>query len=65
MKTSPPHDSYRSPDIIKRLETFIDFALREAIPSPDDEHVLGVNQVLVNEYHAGQGISVSNLLLDA
>jgi hypothetical protein len=51
-------DSDRSPDIIERIETFL------STSSPEAEHgngkkVLEINQVLINEYQADQGISVS------
>ncbi|CAK9785151.1 hypothetical protein CC85DRAFT_42873 [Cutaneotrichosporon oleaginosum] len=46
------------PDIVERIDAFLD-AAAEA-PSGDakgKDRVLGINQVLVNEYHSGQGIS--------
>jgi hypothetical protein len=49
-----------SPDIIERIESFLDIAsgkTEERMRST--ERSLGINQVLVNEYQPGQGISVS------
>jgi alkylated DNA repair protein alkB family protein 6 len=51
-----------SPDIIERIESFLDIAsgkTEEQMRST--ERSLGINQVLVNEYQPGQGISVSKL----
>ncbi|TXT08690.1 hypothetical protein VHUM_02818 [Vanrija humicola] len=42
------------PDIVTRIDTFLDVAA--AVPD-GGAHALGVNQVLVNEYKPGQGIS--------
>ncbi|GFZ46694.1 hypothetical protein JCM24511_03914 [Saitozyma sp. JCM 24511] len=47
-----------SPDIIERIESFLDIAsgkTEEQMRST--ERSLGINQVLVNEYQPGQGIS--------
>jgi alkylated DNA repair protein alkB family protein 6 len=49
-----------SPNIIERIESFLDIAsgkTEEQMRST--ERSLGINQVLVNEYQPGQGISVS------
>jgi hypothetical protein len=49
-----------SPDIVERIDAFLDAAAEEgANKGKGKERVLGINQVLVNEYHRGQGISVS------
>ncbi|EIW65472.1 hypothetical protein TREMEDRAFT_57997 [Tremella mesenterica DSM 1558] len=48
------------PDIIQRIETFLDRTLGRDDASCSDgttEHMLGINQVLVNEYGPGDGIS--------
>ena len=42
-----------SPDIIERIESFL---------SEDGKKALEINQVLINEYQADQGISVRSLL---
>lgn len=55
-----------SPDIIERIESFLDTASelrpkdqdQDQVSGPEDR-VLDCNQVLVNEYQADQGISVS------
>jgi hypothetical protein len=60
---SPRHEGltrFISPDIIERIESFLDIAsgkTEEQMRST--ERSLGINQVLVNEYQPGQGISVS------
>jgi len=41
---------------VRRIDTFLDAA---ADTLGADGHALGINQVLVNEYKPGQGISVS------
>lgn len=46
-----------SPDIIDRIDRFLDTAI--GFEYDGKGIVLGVNQVLVNEYGPGQGISVS------
>lgn len=46
-----------SPDIIERIESYLDTASSESPPS--GKRPLEINQVLVNEYQADQGISVS------
>ena len=46
----------RSPAIIERIDSFLDVASRQEYTG--EGKVLGINQVLVNEYQAGQGISV-------
>lgn len=43
-----------SPDIIGRIEKF----LAQAVGSDGGSNRPNINQVLVNEYHPGQGISV-------
>jgi len=43
------------PDIIERIESFLDIASGKP---ESDGSTLGINQVLVNEYQADQGISV-------
>lgn len=43
-----------SPDIIERIESFL---------SEDGRKALEINQVLINEYQADQGISVCPFLL--
>ncbi len=48
-----------SPDITERIDSFLDIA--SSLPEGDVKgkgRVLDINQVLVNEYQAGQGISV-------
>ena len=49
-----------SPDISERIESFLEQA-SSAHQANDKvkERMLDINQVLVNEYQAGQGISVS------
>jgi hypothetical protein len=44
-----------SPDIIERIESFL---------SEDGRKALEINQVLINEYQADQGISVCPFLLE-
>jgi len=44
-----------SPDIIERIESFL---------SEDGRKFLEINQVLINEYQADQGISVCPFLLE-
>lgn len=54
-----------SPDIVERIDAFLDAAAEETTGEESrakgkgKERVLGINQVLVNEYKSGQGISVS------
>jgi hypothetical protein len=50
---------YSSPNIIDRIEAIL--ATDEPASAVDLEKPLVVNQVLVNEYRAGQGISVSRM----
>ena len=42
-------NTHRSPDIIERIESFL---------TEDGRKALDINQVLINEYQADQGISV-------
>lgn len=50
---------------MERIDAFLDAAAEEPESKGSEtrgkgkERVLGINQVLVNEYQAGQGISVS------
>jgi hypothetical protein len=46
---SHPANTDCSPDIIERIESFL---------SEDGRKALEINQVLINEYQADQGISV-------
>jgi hypothetical protein len=48
-----------SPDIIERIESYLDTASSES--RPPGKRPLEINQVLVNEYQADQGISVSRV----
>ncbi|BEJ10637.1 hypothetical protein CspHIS471_0100590 [Cutaneotrichosporon sp. HIS471] len=46
------------PDIVERIDAFLDSAAdADTDKGKSKERVLGINQVLVNEYHPGQGIS--------
>lgn len=48
-----------SPDIVERIDAFLDAAAEAADTGKGKERVLDINQVLVNEYQPGQGIAVS------
>ena len=53
----PKSITHFSPDIISRIDNYLDTASDTDFKA--EKPVLGINQVLVNEYAPGQGISVS------